>query len=217
MAGGLGSGPTWPVAWSWALLACGLAVAWPAVAEEPFGPAAEIEPVSPAAAATLDAEAAGESEVMGSLRADTVAVNMAPALCGVLVLQWEHRFFERLSGVLIGGAGVGSSLSSFADMALLEVGAQVRGYVVATQRQAAGIAVEVMAGWLPSDTHSERRGQAISPRLVYRLVSDGGLTAEVQLGAAWTQRSGVQVGTGVRVNSGSGPAPIHALALGYTF
>jgi len=148
---------------------------------------------------------------------DAVTVNLAPAVCGVLVLQWEHRFFERFSAVLVGGAGIGTAQSTFTDMAVLEIGVQARGYAVATHHQAAGVAVEAVAGWLPSDPHRERRGLAISPRLVYKIVSDGGLTAEVQLGAAWTQRSAVQVGTGAQVSASAGPTPIHAVIVGYSF
>ncbi len=180
-------------------------------------PAAAEEPTNLPAAPSLIEDTDDAPEPAGQPRADTVAINLAPAVCGLLVLQWEHRFIERFSAVLIGGAGIGSSLSSFADMTVLEVGAQVRGYAVATHAQAAGLAVEAMAGWIPSDPHRDRRGLAISPRLVYRIMASSGLTTELQVGMAWTQRSAMQVGTGATVTASSGPSPIHAVVVGYSF
>ncbi len=167
--------------------------------------------------ATETSEIVNESPPTTDMRRDAVTVNVAPAYCGVLALQWEHRFLEHVSVLLLGGGGVGSSLSNFTDMKMLEIGLQLRGYAVVTQRQAVGVGAEAMVGWLFGTGSFGRQGTAISPRIVYRLMPFEGVTVDLQAGLAWTDRRAVQVGTGARVSSTSGPDLIQAVAFGYSF
>lgn len=148
--------------------------------------------------------------------ANTLSLNLAPALCGVAALHYDRALAGWLSVGVLGAFGIGNSLSEFQDLAYYQLGAQAKVFPIGGFRHGAGLSLEVAASLLGGPTARDRGGISLSPRIFYRRVTDWGMTLEAQIGAAFVERrAAALVPGGWAYRSDVGP--IHAINVGYSF
>lgn len=157
-----------------------------------------------------------ERPVPGSHVSDSAVLNLAPAVCGVVALQWERRLPAGLSIIVEAGAGKGSSLSGFADLGFYQVGAQARYYVFGDFGHGLAVALDAQASMLSGEGAAGRRGLGYGPRVVYKRAWSSGLTVDLQVGMGWVEQRAEMVGSAAPV-SRSNMRPIQAIGLGYSF
>lgn len=124
---------------------------------------------------------------------EAVVINAAALYYGMGELRWEHRWTDR-SGLQTSAAlGKGTVAAGFTDQWLAKIGVQYRYYGVGNFDEGLALALE-LAGLGMLDDPNDRRGLALSPRLVYKYAMARGPTVELQIGGAVVVRSGVDVG-----------------------
>ncbi len=138
----------------------------------------------------------GYAELAPPVRAGTLAVNLAPLAHATGELRWESPLLDKLAWSVHAGGGRGRSGVDIRGY-VLEGGGQLRYYLVGDFRRGLLVALDATAVGAFGDSSRGETALALGPRLGYKIVGLGGLTAEAQVGASYVRKSadGVVAGT----------------------